>query len=224
MLKIRQDYRNRLGALTHDRLVTLFHSIDRSTRLGIRDYAAYALMYQLGLRVGEVHSLNLENIDLDKSTITVVGKGKKRRTLHLKDELKQIINEWLAVRDQFKNSELNDTLFISKKGNRLAIRTLEDNFKKLVKLAKLQAHFNITCHTLRHTMASHLNDKGTDILVLQSLLGHSTTRSTEIYIHPSADVVREALEKVPAVLFMKQLIESGVLPMAFQGSRSPQRE
>lgn len=224
VLKIRQGYRNRPGALPHDRLVTLFSSIDRSTRLGIRDYAAYALMYQLGLRVGEVHSLNLENIDLDKNTITVIGKGKKRRSLHLKDDLKQIICEWLAVRSQFKNSELNDALFISKKGNRLAIRTLEDNFKKLVKKAELEAHFNITCHTLRHSMASHLNDKGVDILVLQSLLGHATTRSTEIYIHPSADMVRDALEKLPGVIFMKQLIESGQLPLAFQGSKAPQRE
>jgi len=224
VLKIRQGYRNRPGALTHEQLETLFHSIDRSTRLGIRDYAAYALMYQLGLRVGEVHSLNLENIDLDNSTITVIGKGKKRRSLHLKDELKQIISEWLAVRSRFKNSELNDSLFISKKGNRLAIRTLEDNFKKLVKQAKLEAHFNITCHTLRHTMASHLNDKGTDILVLQSLLGHATTRSTEIYIHPSADIVRDALEKLPGVIYMKQLIESGELPLAFQGSKALQRE
>ncbi len=181
-------------------------------------------MCQLGLRVGEIHSLNLQNIDLDNNTLTVIGKGKKRRSLHLKEDLKQIISEWLAVRGQFKNNELNNALFISKKGNRLAIRTLEDNFKKLVKLAKLQAHFNITCHTLRHTMASHLNDKGTDILVLQSLLGHATTRSTEIYIHPSPDVVRDALEKLPGVIYMKQLIQSGQLPLAFQRSNTPQRE
>jgi len=224
VLKIRESYRNRPGALTHDHLVTLFNAVDRFTNLGIRDYAAYALMYQLGLRVGEVHSLNLKDINLDHNTITVIGKGNKRRVLHLKQELKQIICEWLAVRSQFKNSELNEALFISKKGNRLAIRTMEDNFKKLVKLSGINAHFNITCHTLRHTMASHLNDKGTDILVLQSLLGHASSRSTEIYIHPSADVVRDALEKLPAIKFMQQLIESGELPLAFQGSKLQQRE
>lgn len=224
VLKIRESYRNRPGALTHEQLMTLFNTVDRFTTLGIRDYAVYALMYQLGLRVGEVHSLNLKNIDLDNNTMTVIGKGNKRRSLHLKQELKQIISEWLAVRCQFKNSELNEALFISKKGNRLAIRTMEDNFKKLVTQAKLKAHFNITCHTLRHTMASHLNDKGTDILVLQSLLGHASTSSTEIYIHPSEDVVRDALEKLPAVIFMKQLIASGELPLAFQGNKLQQRE
>jgi len=224
VLKIRESYRNRPGALTQDQLLTLFNTIDRFTRLGIRDYAAYALMYQLGLRVGEVHSLNLQDINLDLNTINVIGKGGKRRVMHLKQELKQIICEWLAVRSQFKNSELNEALFISKKGNRLAIRTMEDNFKKLVEQAKLSAHFNITCHTLRHTMASCLNNKGVDILVLQSLLGHSCTRSTEIYIHPSADVVRNALEKLPAVVFMKQLIDSGELPLVFQGSNLQLRE
>ena len=224
VLKIRHGYRNRPGALTNDQLKTLFQAIDPYIRLGTRDYAAYAMMYQLGLRVGEVHSLNLKNIHLDNSAITVIGKGNKRRSLHLTDELKQIICEWLAVRNQFKNSKCNDALFISKKGNRLAIRTLEDNFKKLVKQAGLKTYFNITCHTLRHTMASHLNDKGTDILVLQSLLGHATTRSTEIYIHPAAEKVRDALEKLPAVIYLKKLIASGELPLAFQGSNLQQRE
>jgi len=224
VLKIRESYRNRPGALTQEQLLTLFNSMDRFTRLGLRDFAAFALMYQLGLRVGEVHSLNMQDIKLDQDTITVIGKGRKRRAFTLKPELKQIICEWLAVRSQFKNSDLNEALFISKKGNRLAIRTMEDNFKKLVEQAKLTAHFNITCHTLRHTMASFLNDNGVDILVLQSLLGHSSTRSTEIYIHPSTNAVREALEKLPAVVFMKQLIQSGELPLAFQGSKLQLRE
>ena len=224
VLKIRGSYRNRPGALTEQQIDMLFKAVDRTTKLGIRDYAAYALMYQLGLRVGEVHSLNLQDIHLDQDSITVIGKGNKRRTLTLKQELKQIISEWIAVRGQFRNSELNEALFISRKGNRLAIRTMEDNFKKLVELAKLEAHYNITCHTLRHTMASFLNDKEVDILVLQSLLGHSSTRSTEIYIHPSMDAVKEALEKLPSVIFMKQLIQSGDLPLTFQGSNLKLRE
>jgi len=69
-----------------------------------------------------------------------------------------------------------------------------------------------------------LNDKGIDILILQSLLGHATTSSTEIYIHPAADMVRKALEKLPAVLYMRQLIDSGELPLAFQGRNQQQRE
>ncbi|MFQ5630020.1 MAG: tyrosine-type recombinase/integrase [bacterium] len=107
-------------------------------------------------------------------------------------------------------------LFISKKGNRLAIRTMEDNMKKLVDGLGLHVHFRVTCHTLRHTFASHLNDNGEDILVIQSLLGHGSPRSTRIYIHPSEQHIREALEKLPGVRFMNHLLERGVLKLDFQ--------
>ena len=98
----------------------------------------------------------------------------------------------------------------------MAIRTMEDNMKKLVDRLGLQVHFTVTCHTLRHTFASHLNDNGEDILVIQSLLGHASPRSTRIYIHPSQKRVREALEKLPGVIYLTQLLEAGVLNLNFQ--------
>ena len=132
------------------------------------------------------------------------------------EELAQVLSEWLAVRTFLYRSDQHRAFFISKKGNRLAIRTMEDNLKKLLQRAALKVPFKVTCHSLRHSMASHLNDKGTDILVIQSILGHTTTRSTEPYIHPSADRVRKALEKLPAIKFVKELIRSGELDLCFQ--------
>ncbi|MCP4052619.1 MAG: tyrosine-type recombinase/integrase, partial [Mesoflavibacter sp.] len=143
-------------------------------------------------------------------------KGNKRRRLHLNPQIRQILSEWLAVRSFFLNSDKENAFFISKKGNRLAIRTMEDNMKKIVCRSGLETGFNITCHTLRHSFASHLNDENVDILVIQSLLGHSTPRSTEPYIHPSFDNIREAMERLPSVLFMKELVESGALQLDFQ--------
>lgn len=140
VLKIREGYRNRPDALTSKQLKGLFDNIDRDTCIGIRDYALYALMYLTGLRVGEVHALNIDSIDL-----------KKIRVLHLTEELFQVISEYLAVRSCFHNSSKTKALFLSKKGNRLAIRTMEDKFKKLVKKSGLKVRFNVTCHTLRHT-------------------------------------------------------------------------
>ncbi len=224
VVKIRGGYRNRPDALTKEQTKALFDSIDRTNLLGIRDYAAYALMYNLGVRVGEVHSLNLENLDLEKKKITVFGKGKKRRELPLNDEISQILIEWLAVRKQVKGSDISSALFVSKKGNRLAIRTMEDNFKKLLKRVAFKVPFKVTCHTLRHSFASHLNDNGEDILVIQSLLGHASPRSTRIYIHPSEKRVRDALENLPGVKFINQLIEEGVLNLNFQPKQRPQRE
>jgi site-specific recombinase XerD len=216
VLKVRGGYRQRPGALTHEQLQQFFSSIARTSFLGIRDYAVYALMYDLGLRSGEVNKLNLEDVDLKNKQITVLGKGNRRRELYLNAEMLQILSEWLAVRHNLKNSLQNRALFISKKGSRLAIRTMEDNMKKLVDRLDLKVHFKVTCHTLRHTFASHLNDNGEDVLVIQSLLGHSSPRSARIYIHPSQERIRNALEQLPGVIYVKQLLDSGVWKLNFQ--------
>jgi len=229
VLKIRQGYRKRPSALTTGQIGILFKAIECDTILGIRDYAVYALMYQLGLRVGEVHKLNLADLDFENSKISVMGKGGKPRALHMNDELIGILTQYLAVRDKFCNSWLTLAIFVSKKGNRLAIRTMEDNFSKILKNATLNVPFAVTCHTLRHSLASHLNDREVDILVIQSVLGHATSRSTEPYIHPSHNRIREALEKLPGVKYVKDLIRKGQLDLRFQpGRRSndnrPKRE
>ncbi len=224
VLKIRQGYRKRPSALTPQQISLLFKVIDTDTILGIRDYAVYALMYQLGLRVGEVHDLNLSSLDLNKNKISVIGKGRKPRTLHVNDELIEILCQYLAVRERFLNSWLTPALFVSKKGNRLAIRTMEDNLKNILLQTDFHVPFNVSCHTLRHSMASHLNDKDVDILIIQSILGHSSSRSTEPYIHPSADSIRKAMEKLPGVKFVKELLRKGELNLRFQKPFRPKRE
>jgi site-specific recombinase XerD len=223
VLKIRQGYRQRPQALTTCQIARFFAAIDRTTVLGLRDYAIYALMYLAGLRVGELHLLNLASINFEKRLLTVLGKGRRLRTIELQDELQKILTEYVAVRGAFHNQAQSQALFISKKGNRLAIRTMEDNFRKTEARADLQAPFQPTCHSLRHSFASHLNDQEVDILVIQSLLGHSTPKSTEAYIHPSSKKIREAMEKLPAVIFCKGLIEQGVLNLRFQNNQ-PKRE
>ena len=217
VLKIREGYRNRPDALTSKQLKRLFGTIDRNTCIGIRDYAVYALMYLTGLRVGEVYALNIDSIDFKNRILHVIGKGNKVRDLYLTEELFQVISEYLAVRPCFHKSSKTKALFVSKKGNRLAIRTMEDNFKKLVSKSGLKVRFSMTCHTLRHTFASHLNDKEVDMLVIQSLMGHATSRSTEPYIHPSYEKIKEAMERLPGVIFMNSLIKEGGMNLSFQG-------
>lgn len=224
VLKIRQGYRKRPNALTPLQITQVLNKIDVNTMLGIRDYAVYAVMYQLGLRVSEVHNINLDDVDFKHRKVDIMGKGNKPRTLHINNELVEILSHYLAVRDRFYNSWLTPALFVSKKGNRLAIRTMEDNFKNLVFYSSIRVPFNVTCHTLRHSLASHLNDNSVDILVIQSILGHASTRSTEPYIHPSMDRIREAMEKLPGVIFVKELIRKGKLDLRFQKRFSPKLE
>jgi site-specific recombinase XerD len=216
VLKIRGGYKSDPQALTTGQIQLLFSQIDRTTCLGLRNYCVYAFMYNLGLRIGEVHGLDLNDVDIKKKQITVTGKGKKKRSLHLTDEIIMIIEEYLAVRSVFLNIESESSFFKSKKGKRLSIRTMEDNFKKIIENSDLNVHFNVTCHTLRHSFASHLNDKDVDILVLQSLLGHSSPRSTEIYIHPSLQRQRDALENLSGVKFLNKLFKAGAVKIKFQ--------
>ena len=211
ILKIRLRYSNGPQALTMNQVKKLFTHIDITSYLGIRDYCVYGFMYGLGFRVGEVHGIKLHDVDLKEKKVTVTGKGNRKRTLPLTDEMVGIITDWLAVRKKFLHSDTSDYLFISKKGNPLAIRTMEDNFKKIIDASTINVNFNVTPHTLRHSFASHLNDEEVDILVLQKLLGHSTPRSTDIYIHPSEKRVREALERLPSVLYINELVETGVI-------------
>jgi site-specific recombinase XerD len=216
VLKIRLGYKDEPHALDTGQMKRLFESMDRTSCLGIRNYAIYALMYGVGLRVGEIFKLNLDSLDLLENTLLVNGKGKRKRLMNLTGELPQILAEYLAVRSKFINSNSSSAFFLSKKGNRLSIRTMEDNFKKICAATGMMTWFKVTCHTLRHSFASHLNDEGVDILVLQSLLGHTTPKSTSVYIHPSLKKMREALEKLPAVVYMNQLVESGALKLKFQ--------
>ena len=104
------------NALTTRQIKSIFDAINTDTYMRIRDYAVYAMMYKLGLRVGEVHQLDLENIDFDRRKITISGKGNKKRTLHLDNEMTAILTNWLGVRKQFLNHDTSKALFISKKG------------------------------------------------------------------------------------------------------------
>ena len=89
---------------------------------------------------------------------------------------------------------------------------MADNFKKIIEKLNLNVPFNVTCHTLRHSFASHLNDEDVNVLVIQDLLGHATPRTTsDYYIHPSEQKLRQALEKLPGVIYMNKLVQAGLL-------------
>lgn len=219
--KIRNTAPLRPNYLNLEEIEILFNSFDVTTVLGIRDYTVYSLMFLLGLRVGEVHRLNLNSIDFANKEITITGKKNQQRTLPLLPEMIAIIKDYLHVRGHFLNSSQCDALFISKKGKRLAIRTMEDNFKKLSRKSGLHKPFNVTCHTLRHSQATLLNEKGVDVLVIQNILGHSSPRTTiRYYIHATEKQIREAMEKLPITVLLNDLVDQGVINFTFQKSYS----
>ena len=219
--KIRNTAPLRPNHLNLDEIEILFNSFGVTTVLGIRDYTIYSLMFLLALRVGEVHRLNLNSIDFSKKEITITGKKGQKRILPLLPEMISILKDFLQVRRHFLNSSECDALFISKKGKRLAIRTIEDNLKKLINKSGLTKPFNVTCHTLRHSQATLLNEKGVDVLVIQNILGHASPRTTiRYYIHATEKQIREAMERLPITLLLNELVDKGVISFTFQKAYS----
>lgn len=217
VLKIRDNKPNRPNYLKPQEIKKLFKAINKQSVLGLRDCAIVACMYLLGLRVGEVQRLNLNDIDHDNNTILVTGKRNQQRILYLNTEMKAVLGAYLAVRHNIYKSAENQALFISKKGKPIAVRTIEDNFKKLVHKVNLQKRFALTCHTLRHSCATELNEKGVKILVIQDILGHSTPKTTmNYYLHATEERLREALERLPIVRYLNEMVNSGQIKLTFQ--------
>jgi len=217
VLKIRDNKPNRPNYLKPPEIKKLFKAINKQSVLGLRDCAIVACMYLLGLRVGEVQRLSLCDIDFDNKQITVTGKRNQKRTLPLNQQMKDMMQIYLAVRHNIYKSAENEALFISKKGKPIAVRTIEDNFKKLVHKANLKKRFAISCHTLRHSCASELNEKGVKILVIQDILGHSTPKTTmNYYLHATEERLREALERLPIVRYLNEMVNSGQIKLTFQ--------
>lgn len=220
VLKIRAPRPYRANFLSESEINKMFTTINSGSVLGLRDYAVCALMYLLGLRVGEVHRLNLNDIDWYDDKITITGKCDVQRTLILNHEMKSILENYLALRLNIYKARDSEALFVSKKGGRLAVRTMEDNFNKLIDVAGIEKGFNVTPHTLRHSCATMLNEKGVKILTIQNILGHSNPNTTiNYYLHTPQHVMRNALEKLPLTQFLNQLIDEGSIRLTFQHNR-----
>jgi len=190
----------------------LFGGVDRGSSHGMRDFMMYSLMYRLGLRVGEVHALNVGDIDFDEQLLTVHGKGGKKRILPLVTDLPELLRDWLTVRSSFFRTRGSDALFISQKGNRMAIRTIEENFQKLVERTGPYSIERVTPHTLRHAFATHAIDEGDcNPVTLKAVLGHVRMSSTQIYLHPSRKTQRKAVNDHPANEILSGLVSIEIL-------------
>jgi site-specific recombinase XerD len=192
--RARQPYSGPVTTLDQKETARLLDSIDRSSVVGLRDFTLFFLLYALGLRLGEALCIRLPDIDWENGMLTVHGKGRKLRRLPLPDKVKKMLKEWLFCRGALLNAEKCDWLFLSRKGNRLSHRTAEEHFSAIVKAAGPFTLEKVTPHSLRHAFASHVIDNNnSDILVVKTILGHANLRTTEIYLHPSVETLRKAV-------------------------------
>ena len=208
MPRAREPYTGPVKALEPDEVSRLLNSIDKNSILGFRDFFLYSMLYRLGLRIGEAISINIKDIDFEKEILNIHGKGRRERKLPLLPDLMDILEKWLVYRTKLYGANQLDALFISKKGNRLSIRTAQDNFQKIVTKAGPFSIEKVTPHSMRHAFATHAIEGEQDIFVLKAILGHASTKSTEIYLHPSMRVLRKAVNNHIASEILADLINA----------------
>jgi integrase/recombinase XerC len=146
----------------------------------LRDRALVELFYSSGLRLAELVGLDLGNLDLQQASVVVLGKGRKERLLPVGSHAAAALAAWLAVRGQYANSDCQ-ALFVSRRGTRLAARSVQDRLHKLGLAQGLPER--VHPHMLRHSFASHLLESSGDLRTVQELLGHANLSTTQVYTH-----------------------------------------
>lgn len=160
----------------------------------LRARAVLELLYGSGIRVGELVGLDIDDVDHDRRTIRVLGKGDKERTVPYGVPAAQGIKDWLARgRNQWAKSDSGPALFLGPRGGRLDQRQARSIVHKL--LATVEGTGASGPHALRHTAATHLLDGGADLRAVQELLGHRSLATTQLYTHVSVDRLRRSYEQ-----------------------------
>ncbi len=169
------------ATLDADQLCSLLdHAEQDEDLLLIRDQAMIELFYSSGLRLAELVSVNLGDIDLTEGELVVLGKGAKTRRVPVGGKAREAIQGWMRVRANLAHGD-EPALFVSSRGTRINPRTVE---VRLARWAQEQgAGRNLHPHMLRHSFASHLLESSGDLRAVQELLGHADIGTTQIYTH-----------------------------------------
>jgi integrase/recombinase XerC len=166
-------------------VIRLLDGIAVDQTLGLRDRAMFETLYGGGLRVGELVGLELDDLDLEQELVRVRGKGRRERLGPIGRMASSWLARWVAVRQPKRAGE--PAVFLNRHGTRLTARSVGRLLER--HLIGLGLDPGASPHTLRHSFATHLLDRGADLRSVQELLGHRSLTTTQIYTH----VTRERL-------------------------------
>ena len=184
--------------LSVEEAIRFIETPDPQTDLGKRDRAMLELMYATGVRVAELTTLNLGDIDFGNQLVRVTGKRRKQRIVPFGEPAGDAIRAYLGVREKFlfsapvsKRDE--QALFLNYQGTRITTRSVGRMVEKYIRICA--GMHNISPHALRHSFATHLLDSGADLRDIQELLGHARLSTTQVYTHVSMEKLIEVYDK-----------------------------
>lgn len=168
--------------------------IPRDPLLALRDKLILELLYDSGIRVSELVGINISDIDYEGKTILIRGKGKKERLALFGEHIKKYLNLYLDTRHLVsKTRDTDGALILNYRGERIGTRQVQRLVKKYCKLAGLSDKFSP--HSIRHSFASHLLNRGCDLRIIQELCGHALLSTTEQYTHISQNQLFDVYHK-----------------------------
>ena len=174
--------------LTEEEITRLIESPDMAKLSGLRDRAILETFYSTGMRISELVGLNLEDIDFFSGVVKVRGKGKKERLAPIGEKALAVLRDYTR-----KRKDNPQAVFLNKNTKRLTDRGVRLILDKYIRLAALRE--DISPHSLRHSFATHLLNRGADLRSVQELLGHANLSTTQIYTHVTMDKLKGVYDK-----------------------------
>jgi integrase/recombinase XerD len=175
--------------LSDEELAAIYGAAYRPTVRDIRDRAMIFLIIESGARVGEVRSLDMDKLNLDRGYAMVRGKGDKDRIIYFDGRAADALRRWLQVRHLWAPSP-GGPVFVGRHGRRIGYTACRDAMLRTEQRAGLRRHVNP--HLLRHTFATDALEAGVDLRAVQELLGHANLSTTQIYLHVSPSRLQAA--------------------------------
>lgn len=176
----------------YNELESLFEACDLSSALGQRDRLILEMLYATGVRVGELVSIKVSDINFSSRTILILGKGNKERIVPYGDYCEEILKLYLKDGYLSLNTQNSSYLFLNARGAKLTERGVRYLLEEIIKKTSVQK--NISPHMIRHSFATHLLNQGCDLMTVQKLLGHESIKATQIYTHVTTDRLRSVYQ------------------------------